>query len=619
VPVLSRARLPEEELLARISILSCYVADLRDKDNRSPVWPALGDLLPLPGDRFGVVADAVLFLSRSGIDPKTLARWALEASSLPDDAFRRVFESAVRIGAMRLDPQQLLTPFLRPEQPLLPAPDLQALWETLEQIVETLPDRRGASVLSALGKAMSALPPDRSRLALDVTQRMLSTGMDPAPILGALPPLAALGAPRLAAALDLAARLAAAGIDPLQVLRNGILPAANASAWPEYLEVMDAALRLAEDKIDPLPLLQHGVSLASGTKDFSTALRVVNQYLVRTATWNPTWLSCRSQGLQSAHGSRTSIELEETLRVFEALVDRIQRSGGGPSTSPGLAELTRQALAATREYSDFTITLHPAVTHEEESYDSYYGSSSYTVEDEPARLELKPTGYRRVAVSLALRSSPEIEALLAERSWLWRSLAEPVERAQALERSAAVRGQLGTIVDRMMRSGLLKPHQSIAAIYLIGSYPWREHPGDIDLFILVKGHQEVARFTRASLEASGFEGLDTGAPLDLEVVGWETLLTAVRGGDVRHAEALARRSALLYGSVLLAGRDFHEGARISSTDLKMMHTEIIENSRHADWPELVGDPGQIETKRAWRLREAEALSRFLDERERADR
>jgi hypothetical protein len=615
VPVLSGIHLSEEELLARISILH-GLSGLRNMYDPARLWPAFAAVAALPIERFRSVADAIVDLSRSGVDPRPLARWTSESSGqIGDDAFRRILELAVRITAVKLDPQ-LLAPFLPPERSSLSVAEFQVLLEALEQILNMRPHQEIAAILSALGKAWSALPSENLISVLDLTQRMLAAGHNPVVVVGQLPTLATLKEPRLTAALDLAARIVAAGIDAGRLLRDGVSAAANSVGWPEYLESIDTALRLAESKIDPLPLLQSGVPHASQTSDFVSTLRVMEQHLVRTAAWSPALTPHRLHVLHAAPELRTPAEIEDALRVFERLMDRIEKSGGPPSTAPGLTELSRQALALTRDYYDFTVTFHPAVTHEEQDgYDSYYPSYR-TVEDEPARLELKPTGERRAEISLALRSPAEIERLLGERSWLWRNLAGSVEHEQALERSTAVQGQLGTIVDRMMRSGILKPHESIAAIYLVGSYPWRKHPGDIDLFVLVNGRREVARFTRASLEAKGFEALDSAVPLDLEVVGWELLLDAAQRADAKPTAGLSRRYVLLYGSVLLAGRDLHDGLKISSADLKSVQAEIIENDRRADWPELAGDSKSIEEKHAWRLYEAEAIRQFISDRKR---
>lgn len=615
VPALAEAHLSDKELFVRIDMLNRF-AGLSNKSGASNVWSALGAVVALPRDRFGAVLDAVVDLSRSGIDPSPLARWtAAGCCRIGNDAFRRVFESAVHIAEMRLDPQPLLDPLLVLGHPQLPAPDLQALLETIEQILggQRRPD--AAAILAALGRALPALPGSRLRSILDLTQRMLAAGTNPVEVLDGLPALAALDEPRFAAAVDFAGRMKARGLSPAPALRQGVLTATNVTDWQGYLDSLDVALRLVENKIDPLPLLQLGIPLVATISDFRAALRVMEQHLVRSASWSSAWFSWRSHGLQVAHGSRTPDELENALRVFELLVDHIGQCGGSPSTSPGLAELSRQALSLVREYSDFTIILHPAVTHDEESYDSYYGTSSSTVVDEPEWLELKAAGDRRIAVSVEPRSSAQIEALLAERSWLWKSLASPMERARVLERSAAVRGQLDLMVDRMMRSNILKLGQRIAAIYLIGSYAWSEQPEDLDLFVLVEGGGDVARFTGARLEAHGFELPGSEVPLDIEVVGWETLLDSVRGMDVRHAGALAQRYILLYGSVLLAGRDLHESVKVPSAELESLRTQILANGRRAEWPELAGDPEKVEAKRAWRLHEAEALSRFLSARD----
>ncbi|HSS75156.1 MAG TPA: hypothetical protein VLV54_00265 [Thermoanaerobaculia bacterium] len=532
---LARAHLPEKELRARIDMLDPLV-NLPENSGSASVWPALVTVVALSQDRFGMALDAVVDLSRFRIDPRPLARWtAAGCGQIGDELFGRVLELAVRIAGMRLDPQPLLGPLLELSRPQSLTPDFLAILETLEQVAGTPRPPNAAALLKSFTRAVSG-PLGRHRQAiLDLTQRMLASGMDLIEILDGLAALAALDEPRFAAAADFVARMGEDGLNPGPLLRQGFLAAASALDWQGYLDA---------------------------------------------------------------------------LHVFELLLDRIRKAGGRPDTAPGLAELTRQALSYARDYSDFTVVLHSAVTHEE-SYDSY-GMSYSTVVDEPARLELRPAGERRTAVSLVFRGSAEIESWLTKRSWLWKNLAGPEERKRVIARGAAVREKLGTIVDDLMRSHILVPEQRILAIYLIGSYAWSQHPNDLDLFVVLEGRQDVARFDRTRSRALDIEVHGSVVPLDVEVVGWDTLLDAVRGAKVRHADVLAQRYGLLYGSVLLAGQDIHESVKLPRETLESLRTKLLTNAKDADWPELAGDPERIRRKREWRLQDAAALRRFLD-------
>jgi hypothetical protein len=505
------------------------------------------------------------------------------------------------------------------------------VWPALVTVVALSQDRFGMVLDAVVDLARSGIDPgpltrwtaagcgqigdELFRRVLDLAVRIAGMRLDPQPLLGPLlelsrpqsltPDFQALletlervvGAPRqlysaallkslthalsdplgrhLQSILDLTQRMSASGKDLVEIL-DGLTTLSELDE-PRFAAAADFAARMGERGLSPGPVLRQGVLAAANALDWQGYLDV--------------------------------------LHIFELLLKRIREAGGTPNTSPGLTELSRQALSYARDYTDFTVILHPAVTHDE-SYDSYYGTSYSTVVDEPERLEIRPAGERRVTMSLAPRGSAEIESGLARRSWLWKNLAGPAERKRVIERSAAVREQLGTIVDGLMRSHVLVPEQRILAVYLIGSYAWSQHPNDLDLFVLLEGRHDVAHFDRTRSGALNIEVSGSVVPLDVEVVGWDTLLDAVRGKDVRHADVLAQRYGLLYGSVLLAGQDIHENVSLPRANLESLWAKMLTNASDAEWPELAGDPEKVQAKRAWRLYEAEALGRFLAQRKR---
>ena len=120
--------------------------------------------------------------------------------------------------------------------------------------------------------------------------------------------------------------------------------------------------------------------------------------------------------------------------------------------------------------------------------------------------------------------------------------------------------------------------------YLIGSYPWVQNPADTDLLIIVEGEFDWTPFTSRDLQARGVWVPELSADLALEIVGSETLLLAKAGEQVVDAERVALRHTLLYGSVLLAGRDIFESSSIRIEDLDHLRNDLLRDRKEADWP-----------------------------------
>lgn len=614
LPALKRLHSSDDGVIGDILMLG-NVLTIPGSRRGSGVWQALGRAASLPKERFALVSNAAIFLSRAGNDPQHFVTWASASSNRLDDRqFELVSEAGIRLTERHLAPQHVLDPLLpNANGATLRPQDLQAMLECVEHLVQALQSRNYSYAVNSLGRACTSIEGHRLQTTIDLTAKLAEEGGDPTPVLTLVPALAGLDDPKYEAAMDLARQMVRCSLLPDPAFAPSLSSAATSLDWPGYLSVIDTALRLAAAKIEPTPLLQRGAPIAARMEDIGSALSIIEHYLLRTGAWNAGWLPARAEGLQAASGAPSTMELEAGLRVFERLVEKIQAAGGSAGTAPGLADLSRRALATLGEYDDFNIVLHAAVTHEEEQTDSYYGtSSSYTVEDEPARLELVAAGQRRGPLSIELREPAEIEARLRQRSWLWRQNHE--WRGRTLERIALLRGQLDSIVDRMRRCGILATTESVAAIYLIGSYAWVDEPHDVDLFFVLRSYCDVKRLTGAQLAATGFEAPAEIGALDLELVGQKTLLDSFKGCDVRHQAALSHRYVLLYGSVLLAGQDIHRDVRISRQALEALRNHLVENSQKAEWPELAGDQGKIAAKRAWRLREADALEEFIGDR-----
>lgn len=406
---------------------------------------------------------------------------------------------------------------------------------------------------------------------------------------------------------------------------------------PQLCAGLESAARLVTHEVDPILWLKHGLPAAAraGPADFATNLRTLEAFFLRLARHQVLRDQSFGDALQTALHAPTRSELESGLQVFETLITRLTERHLLDGVAPGLAELTRQAISLRRYYEDFELVVHEAITSEYEYYDSYYGTSyTGTQVDYPRWAELLPSGRRRTPLPLALLNRARIEGLLAQRAWLWRDEASRPNRERAIERAVRWRAYLPAFLDRLMRQGVLDPATPMISVYLIGSYPWVAAPNDLDLFLVVGGARDAAYWPAAALTDKGVQlpeflarppapgyrssGHDAAAPvlphgISVEIVGHDTLLQASQGERVTHAAVLARRYALLYGSVLLGGDDLFEATAPPIVLLKELQQDLLNNMERADWPELAGDTKKIAAKKAWRKREADALVKFIKE------
>ena len=328
---------------------------------------------------------------------------------------------------------------------------------------------------------------------------------------------------------------------------------------------------------------------------------------------------------------RSTAEIETDLEVFERLITRLNEQRVLGDIAGGLTALVKQAIALKKCYEDFEVVLHHAITRDEEYTDPYYGTSSIRTHiDYPQWIELIPSGRRLTPIGLAMLDREHIERLLENRSWTYRDEASPSNRERAIERSVHWRSYLPVFIDQLMRQGILDPIAPVISVYLIGSYPWIADPNDLDLFLVVEGARDARYFSAAELINRGVAQPEffahpttqsllqrpTHVPplrlgISVEVIGHETLLRASRGEAVKHAAVLARRYCLLYGSVLLAGNDLFKSNVPPAILFRDLHSDLLRDMKRADWPELAGDASRITAKKAWRKREADALSRLI--------
>jgi hypothetical protein len=307
------------------------------------------------------------------------------------------------------------------------------------------------------------------------------------------------------------------------------------------------------------------------------------------------------------HAASSPDDFDARLAVLKRIAIALENQKLAANISPGIGALIEQAMHLLYSYEDFALVLHPALTTTEETYtDSYYGTTtSNTVVDRPEWLEVRPAGERTRPLTLALADLRDLRLRLEMRSWLWQHAVGNVDRERALERCATLRAFLFSLLDRLMRAGLLDADAHVESVFVIGSYPWVAQPNDIDLFIVVRGEQDVIERPAAAVSAHDVRVTGLLAPPAIEVVGRDTLLAAARGAPVRYARALVQRLALLHASPLLAGDDLPETSLLPEDIFRQMVAGLRSNAKKYQG-----------AKQQWRETEARALESFLRARQR---
>ena len=416
-----------------------------------------------------------------------------------------------------------------------------------------------------------------------------------------------------------------------EILRT--IPHVNLNSQ-QFCAGLETATRLEEQDVASSVLLKYGlprvVRVSTTPEDFTTNLRTLEAFLVRIAKLRSITDDSFGEALHAALQGRSTAEVETNLEVFERLITRINEHRVSGDIAGGLAALVKQAIALRKCYEDFEVVLHHAITSNAEYTDPYYGTSSRTHIEYPQWFELIPSGRRLTPIGLALLDRGHIERLLESRSWAYRDEEIPRNRERAIERSVHWRSYLPVFMDQLMRQGILDPVTPVVSAYLIGSYPWIADPNDLDLFLVVEGERDARYFSAAELIHKGvalpefFVHPTTQSlvqrnahvpPLrigiSVEVIGYESLLRASRGEAVRHSAVLARRYCLLFGSVLLAGDDLFQSKVPPAELFRELHEDLLKDMKKANWPELAGDARRTAAKKAWRKREAKALSKLI--------
>lgn len=582
-----RASATPEGMMANFAALEELVAVMAEREIspshtlRNGLDRASRALAPEP---FSMGLRLAIRLARRAIDPAALLEYGLPAAARgdhPPSAWAANIQALERFLGRLADrgmpshgvPYHDLDTIAQAS----PTPEaFEANLQRLEALVVRLDEHRtrpsypSATPSSSLAAAVKSLTPEQFTIALEFATDLAERGFDPAYPLRCVPHIARVS-PTLegfranVSALDKLVTLQAYGggrsssmslDDSLNALSRDLEP-------PRFAAALTAAVRMAErGPLDHATLVMH----------IPAAAKTFNEH-----------------------------EFAICLGVGRQLVEQ----GIAPSTAPGLVELTRHAVSLIERYEGVQPVGHPALMSS--ALDQY--GYSYEVIDHPAWVELRPRG-RLLRPSRLDPIDPErTEALLAARSWLWRAWGD-VGRETALQRVAYVRAYFAAIVDGLIGHRVLDADVGLVSAYLIGSYPWRSEPADVDLFIVTEGICDVQIFSSQALAARGVQVAEFPLPWSTEIVGHESLLLAGSGHRISNAERLALRYTRLYGSVLLAGRDLFETAHPSVRALEALRKALLEDAARAAWPECAGDSWKMNAKRWWRRREAEALEVF---------
>ncbi len=299
--------------------------------------------------------------------------------------------------------------------------------------------------------------------------------------------------------------------------------------------------------------------------------------------------------------------VEREAAVLRRLVEESGGHFAANPRGPGIVDLYRQVTALRPDYQDLEIVVRPAITHEEE-YSDYYGTHSSTVTDREASIEIHPRGERLSNIVLELVPTTRMLELMNERSWIWATTQADAARADATDRIARVRAYLPAAIDALVRQGLLRPN--LKSVYLIGSYPWLQDAGDIDLFVVYNGAVDPVYLNPRQLSNRGTNLQLNGVPFSLEATGEENLRLASAAPRSQLSDRLRLRYALLFGSVLLAGDDLFPSGHPPGS-LAALAADLRQDAARADWPELRDQSDRRRRKQAWREHEAAAIERFL--------
>lgn len=615
-----------------------------------PVWPwqrqtnyedilchLLRDELPtainaLTSDQFSDALDVAQLLLESGINPISYLEYGLPAAAkaLSAEQFLAGLNLARHLSEHGINPSHTLQAGLPATVEALTAEQLLVGLDLARRLCENGIDPSDTMqyVLPSIVKINPSLEEFQTNLlALEKliiclhSLQWYNSGMVIREFLNALK---ALTTERFLAALDLPRRLCENGIHPYATVNYGLPAAAQALTAEQFFAALELAIRLSENGICPSDTLRYGIptiaKVGCDPETFQANLLPLERLVIclHSSKIDP------SDTLQ--YGLPAIVQIDPTPEAFQAnlhalerlviRLNKLPRNILNNFTSKDFFKLTQLAIVLYRQYEDFEAIQHDAVVHNEDDEENAYGVMQIkTIIDYPSWVELRPTGPRKTEFSLTATEENDLETMLAERSWMWRYrfANDDVTRARFRHRIAELRPIIPTLLDRLIRQGVLEATAHLMSVYLLGSYPWAKKPNDIDLVIIVQGQHDVTSVGPNRLTRMGVQTDELPLPLEIDIVGHETLLQAYRGEPIPNAEPLAIRYAFLYGSVLLAGADLFEDAPIRLEALENILDRLCDDRIKASWPNLKEDRNKIAEKTQWRQTEEKALIRFICE------
>ncbi len=227
-------------------------------------------------------------------------------------------------------------------------------------------------------------------------------------------------------------------------------------------------------------------------------------------------------------------------------------------------------------------------------------------------LETSPFGaHKKMVAALSLII---IKKILADRSWMWNSIADyGYKRSKVIEKIKLVQSRIPAILATLYENNIISADTPLVSIYLMGSYPWSESPNDIDLIIIVDGEKSFTRISGSKLSVTPKE-IVPGLETSFEVVGLETLRKAARGEDFDKSKVIRRKLVTYSGAIPLAGIDIFRTSQPPLENYNVMRNDLIAEAELARWENIKGDVAKIEAKKRWRAEEAAALKTWIEKR-----
>ncbi|NQT22501.1 MAG: nucleoside monophosphate kinase [Candidatus Omnitrophica bacterium] len=227
---------------------------------------------------------------------------------------------------------------------------------------------------------------------------------------------------------------------------------------------------------------------------------------------------------------------------------------------------------------------------------------SEDIANENWNLYLRPQTAPEDAVAL---SFSQIADTLDKRNMFWH-----FENKATKERAKTRITTLGQSLESILNYiDSLNPgiKSDLIAVYVTGSYPWADEPGDIDLHLIV---QDGAGFRKTGINRNKIRGI-TGGELDIDVS-----VQIINAGELNQPEGnngrsifLKRKQLLLYeNGIHVWGRDIYESSHLPPVSFQEgFALEIVERT--------MAKP-KVYPKRARRLHEADLMLKELKRQKR---